>query len=79
MNPTSPSNANPPYFGIKVSQPGINVNNATPDQLLYTNDYNTTTYYDQVNPRILIGLLPDGTYGFIVSKVGYDVTQLFSN
>lgn len=38
----------------------------------------TITVYDANNARILIGRLPDGTYGFIVSNIGYDVTSLFS-
>lgn len=28
--------------------------------------------------RILIGRLPDNTYGIVISKTGYDVTELFS-
>lgn len=28
-------------------------------------------------PRIIIGRLPDGTYGFIVSKPGVDVNTVF--
>ena len=29
--------------------------------------------------RIIIGLLPDGTYGIVVSKPGVDVNSLFKN
>ena len=75
-----PSGNNNKFFGIMVSKPGVNVNNATltAKDLIYSSDYSTETYYDESNPRILVGLLPDGSYGFIVSKPGYDVTQLFS-
>lgn len=33
---------------------------------------------DGTNNRIIIGLLPDGTFGLIISKEGYDVLSLFS-
>lgn len=33
---------------------------------------------DASNRRIIIGVLPDGTYGMVVSKVGYDVINQFS-
>ena len=83
MNPqvsSGPAGNNSQFFGIMVSKPGVNVNNATltAQDLIYSSNYNTETYYDESNPRILIGLLPDGSYGFIVSKPGYDVTQVFS-
>lgn len=33
---------------------------------------------DATNERIRIGLMPDGTYGFVVTKPGYDVSQVFT-
>lgn len=42
MNPTSNSNS---FFGQKVSVPGVNVNNATPSQLLYQNNYQSETFF----------------------------------
>lgn len=66
------------FFGEKVSKPGIPVNQASDKQLVYKNNYSTTTYYDNANSRILIGLLPDGTYGIAISKPGIDVTSAFS-
>ena len=66
------------FFGQKISKPGIPVQSASDKQLVFKNDYSTTTYYDVANSRILIGLLPDGTYGIVISKPGVDVTSLFS-
>ena len=62
------------FFGIKVSKPGINVNSAGDNQLVYKDDYSTKTYYDDTNSRIVEGLLPDGNYGMWVSAPGQDVT-----
>lgn len=36
-------------------------------------------YYDSDNiPRIIIGILPDGTIGFVISKEGENVLDVFS-
>lgn len=70
-----PPTGNPAFFGQKVSKPGVPVALATDKQLVYKNDYTTTTYYDNDNSRILEGLLPDGSYGMWVSKPGFDVTS----
>lgn len=61
MGPQTNSNN---FFGIAVSQPGINVNQASPSQMLYTNDYSTTTWRDS-NGTISLqeGLLSNGNYG----------------
>jgi hypothetical protein len=74
-NPTG----NPDFFGQKVSKPGVNVNNAGPTDLVYQNNYTTTTYYDSSNSRILLGQLPDSTYGMWVSLPGVDVTTATSD
>lgn len=71
MNPNSTNN----FFGVKVSKAGIPVNQASDKQLVYKDDFSTKTYYDLSNPRMIEGLLPDGTYGLWVSKPGFDVTD----
>ena len=50
------------FFGVKVSKPGVNVNNASDNDLLYKNDYNTTTYYTAAG-TLEFGTLTDGTLG----------------
>jgi hypothetical protein len=69
-----PPTGNPAFFGQRVSKPGVNVTKAGPTDLVYQNDYTTTTYYDNSNSRILIGQLPNGSYGMEVSLPGHDVT-----
>ena len=71
---SQPNTGNPAFFGQKVSKPGVNVLKAAPTDLIYSNDYTTTTYYDGSNARILLGQLPDNTYGMWVSKPGNDVS-----
>lgn len=114
----SPQSNNNNFFGIKVSKPGINVNQASPSQLIYQNDYSAETFYDangnkavvlglqsdgsyglSMNPgsttnsivigstaisvyesgveQIRIGLLPDGTYGMVITKSGISVTTAY--
>lgn len=77
MNPQVADDASG-FFGIKVSKPNINVNTASDKQLIYKDNYSTKTYYDATNSRILEGLLPDNSYGIVISKAGVDVTTLFS-
>lgn len=38
----------------------------------------TITVYDASNQRIVIGRLPDGSYGIVVSKEGFNVSDLFT-
>lgn len=46
MNPSSiPQGNQTGFFGVKVSQPGVNVNSAGADQLLYQNDYTAQTFF----------------------------------
>ena len=55
------------FYGRKLSKIGVNVANATDNQLILKEDYDTgtTTYYDGSGNKILeTGLLDDGTYGF---------------
>jgi hypothetical protein len=75
---TLPPGNTPGFFGQKISKPGINVNSAGDKDLILKDDYSTRTYYDQSNARMLLGLLPDGSYGLVISKSGVDVTTLFS-
>lgn len=77
MNP----NATPTgFFGTKVSQPGINVARANANQLLFTNDYNTETFYDlSGNARVVIGKLPDGSEGMWVSAPGVNANTAQPN
>jgi hypothetical protein len=74
MQPTQPGQ----FFGIKVSKANVNVNYATDQQLVFKNDFSTQTFYDASNSRIMLGLLPDGTYGLVISKPGINVTTVFS-
>lgn len=77
MNPQTPNQT--PFFGQKVSKQGVNVTQATDNQLVLKDDYSTRTYYDGTGiPRIILGLLPDGNYGLVISKPGFDVTQQFN-
>lgn len=66
--------ANNNYFGIKVSQQGVNVNNANPNQLIYQNDYNTQTFFMNSGTgstgKLNFGQNPDGTYGMSVVNSG---------
>jgi len=42
------------------------------------NSSRTTIIKDDTGkPRIIIGRLPDNTYGIVISKPGYDVTKLW--
>jgi hypothetical protein len=59
MNPQSNSNN---FFGQKVSVPGVNVNNATPSQLLYSNDYSLQTFYG-TNGNIGFGVFTSSVTG----------------
>lgn len=70
-----PGSANK-FFGQKVSKPGINVNSAGDNELIYKNDFSTTLYYDSSGvPTVLLGLRPsDSSQGLFVSKPGFDVT-----
>jgi len=65
------------FFGQKVSRPGINVLNATDNQLIYKNDYTSTLYYNQAGvPTVLLGTRTfTGEQGLFVSQTGVDVTQ----
>lgn len=71
-------NPNPaPFFGRKISQVGVNVTQATDNQLVLKEDYNlgNTIYYDGSGiATVLIGLRPlTGIRGFYVAQPGIDV------
>ena len=38
----------------------------------------TITVFDAANTRIIIGRLPDGTYGIAVSNPGFNVSDIYS-
>jgi len=63
-----------PFFGIKVSKPGVPVQKATDKQLVVKDNFTSRVWYDNDNPRIIEGQLPSGEYGLRVSKTGFDVT-----
>lgn len=74
------SNSNS-FFGIKVSTPGINVNNATDAQLQYLNNYSQEIFYANGAANVLIGSRPanasnglaNAEEGFFVAEPGIDV------
>lgn len=67
----------PDGLGVKVSKEGVKVGSADDNQLIYKDDFSTRTWYDDNNDRILLGKLPDGTYGMVISKEGKNATDLF--
>lgn len=64
-------------FGIKVSQEGVDVTQATDDQLLFKMDLQTWFFYDPQTSKnfMQFGILPDGTGGWAVADVGHDVSE----
>lgn len=66
-------------FGIKISIPGVDVNQATDAQILFKMDLSTWFYYTEQDHKnfMQIGKLPDGTYGWAVADVGHDVSEGF--
>ncbi len=77
MNPQTPQQQ--PFFGRKISKIGVNVTQATDNQLILKEDYDqgNTIYYDDSGiPNVLIGKRPlTGIRGFYVAKPGIDVTR----
>lgn len=63
--PTSDSRGK--FFGMKVSQSGIPVQQATDNQLIYKNDFSSQTFYAQDGRAISFGNLTDGTLGMEVT------------
>ena len=64
MSTGTPQANNNSFFGIRFSLPGINVNNANPSQLLYQNNYSTTTWRDSNgNIQLEEGNLGNAGYG----------------
>lgn len=66
-------------FGIKVSIPGVDVNNAAENELLFKMDLATWTYYDPDTHLDIgqIGILPDGEGGMAWAKKGESVNEAF--
>ena len=67
-------------FGIKISIDGVNVYDATEDQLLFKMDLDTWFYYDKTTKKnfMQIGQLPDESYGWVVSAEGSDVKDIYA-
>ncbi|RTL04861.1 hypothetical protein EKK58_09560 [Candidatus Dependentiae bacterium] len=66
-------------FGMKISQPGVDVTTAENNQLLFSWDFTTNTqiFYNAGIPRIIQGAAPtDGRTGQWISEVGVDVTTV---
>lgn len=58
-------------FGIKISQPGIDVTSATDAQLIFKMDMATWRWYDTSGRNYVnIGNRSIGTYGFEMAKPG---------
>lgn len=71
-NPTDSKNS---FFGIKVTQPGYNVNAVTDNHLILKDDFSTRTYYDDSNnPVIKLGKQSDGSFSLTVGSGG--ITQI---
>ena len=53
------------FFGRKISKQGVNVTQATDNQLIFKEDFNAgnTTYYAANNSSIVYGVLGDGSLG----------------
>jgi len=64
MNPSSPSNPTPGFFGQRASAPNVNVYNATPNQMLYELNLNTGTQsFFGTNGTINFGLFNSAITG----------------
>lgn len=63
-------------FGIKISQPGIDVTTATNTQLLFKMDMATWRWYDTAGRNYVnIGNRSTGTYGFEMAKPGIALSE----
>jgi hypothetical protein len=68
------------FFGVKVSKPGFNVNNASDAQLVYKTDYSTQTWFDgSGNPVIIQGLQPNGSYGITLNNATITLNNTDTN
>jgi len=90
MNPNNGNQVqsnNNSFFGIKVSNPGINVNNATDSQLQYLNNYSQEIFYANGVGNVLIGQRPANNLnglaqaeeGMFVAQTGVDVRSATDN
>jgi hypothetical protein len=64
-------------FGFKVSVPGVDVLQATDDQLLFKMDIETWYWYDSSTKANVfqVGKLPDSTFGWATANTGYNVSD----
>lgn len=66
-------------FGIKVSIQGVDVTEATDEQLLFKMDLQTWYFYDPTTHDnfMQIGIMPDGTGSIAIAKPGEEVEDAF--
>lgn len=66
-------------FGMKVSIAGVDVTQASDTQLLFKMDLATWYLYDPTTSKnyFQMGILPDGTGGFVIAKSGIDLSTAF--
>lgn len=57
------------------NQPGGN--SIVQGKLPYEGGYGSIYYDTDGTPRMILGILPDGTMGFVISKEGVDVLTVF--
>lgn len=62
-------------FGIKISQPGVDVYSASDEELLFKMDIETWYFYDpNYGTNVMqLGRLPNNKYGYVVAKEGSNV------
>lgn len=58
--------ANPKFFGIKVSKPGIPVQKASDNQLIFKNDFTTQTFFAD-NGSISFGTIDNDQLGMQIT------------
>lgn len=70
---STPTGSQNSFFGVKVSQPGVDVNNADPNQLLYQNNYSQETFYG-TGGNVSFGVNSDNSLGMQVEDTAGNVT-----
>lgn len=67
------------HFGIKISEAGVDVTSADDTQLTFKMDMETWSFYRATDSTnfLQIGLLPDGSYGWVTAVAGSNVSEIF--